>query len=127
MVVQVYTNIRTYQCEIFHTLLKMLCLTGRGVFARMNVSKKNIIYFFIVIIIAYFLASYQLPYYIQRPGNADELDPIVEVENGTESEGQMHLVTVSGLQATPIQYVWAKIFPHNEILPIEEVFPEGLD
>lgn len=80
-----------------------------------------------MIIIAYFLASYQLPYYIQRPGKADELDPIVQVENGYESEGEMHLVTVSGLQATPIQYIWAKVFPHNEILPIEEVFPEGVN
>lgn len=93
----------------------------------MKFSKKNILYFFIVVLIAYFIASYQLPYYIQRPGKADELDPIVQVENGHESDGEMHLVTVSGIQATPLQYIWAKIFPHNEILPIDEVFPEGLD
>jgi len=92
----------------------------------MSFSKKNIIYFVIVVVIAYFLATYQLPYYIQRPGSADALDPIVEVSGGSNSKGDMHLVTVSGVQATPIQYVWAKLFPYNEILPIDQVFPEGI-
>ncbi|RKQ37382.1 SepM family pheromone-processing serine protease [Oceanobacillus halophilus] len=92
----------------------------------MKYTKKNIIYLVIVVILAYFLASYQLPYYIQRPGGADALNPIVEVEGGYDSEGDMHLVTVSGLQATPVQYAIAKIFPHNDILPIEQVFPEGI-
>ncbi|WP_085992489.1 SepM family pheromone-processing serine protease [Oceanobacillus senegalensis] len=92
----------------------------------MNFSRKNIIYLIIVVVLAYFLASYQLPYYIQRPGGADALDPIVNVSGGHSSEGDMHLVTVSGIQATPIQYALAKILPHNEILPLEEVFPEGI-
>ncbi|MFD1849162.1 SepM family pheromone-processing serine protease [Oceanobacillus bengalensis] len=92
----------------------------------MKFTKRNIIYLIIVIIIAYFLASYQLPYYIQRPGGADALNPIVEVESGFTSGGDMHLVTVSGLQATPVQYAIAKIFPHNEIMPIEDVFPHGI-
>ncbi|RLL45222.1 PDZ domain-containing protein [Oceanobacillus piezotolerans] len=92
----------------------------------MNFTKRNVIYLFVVIVLAYFLASYQLPYYIQRPGGADELNPIVNVENGFESKGDMHLVTVSGLQATPIQYALAKILPHSEILPLEAVFPEGI-
>lgn len=72
------------------------------------------------------MASYKLPYYIQRPGGADALNPIVKVEDGYESEGDMHLVTVSGLQATPIQYVLAKIMPNTEILPLDQVFPEGI-
>lgn len=92
----------------------------------MKVSKNKVIYVIIVVVIAYFLASYKLPYYIQRPGGADELDPIVEVENGFESKGEMHLVTVSGMQATPVQYILAKILPHNEIMPIEDAFPHGV-
>lgn len=105
---------------------RLVVIYWKGYCLRMNISKRNIIYFIIVIAIAYFLSTYQLPYYIQRPGSADALNPIVEVENGYDSEGDMHLVTVSGLQATPVQYVWAKIFPHNDILPIEQVFPEGV-
>lgn len=38
----------------------------------------------------------------------------------------MHLVTVSGGQATPIQYAFAKVMPHHEILPLHAVRPEGI-
>lgn len=92
----------------------------------MRFTKKHIIYLAIVVILAYFLSVYKLPYYIYKPGGADALSPIVEVEDGYKSEGDMHLVTVSGLQATPIQFVWAKILDYHEILPIKDVFPEGI-
>lgn len=61
-----------------------------------------------------------------KPGEADALESIVEVEGGFTSEGQMHLVTVRGSQATPIQYVFAHIFPHQDIVPIEDIRPEGI-
>ncbi|WP_087973030.1 SepM family pheromone-processing serine protease [Oceanobacillus rekensis] len=92
----------------------------------MQVTKRNIIFFIIVVVLVYFLGAYQLPYYIQKPGGADPLNPIVAVSNGFESEGDMHLVTVSGLQATPIQYVLAKMFSYQDILPLDQVFPEGI-
>ncbi len=92
----------------------------------MRLSKKHIIYLVVIVAIAYFLSIYKLPYYIYKPGGADALDPIVSVDNGYSSEGDMHLVTVSGLQATPIQYLWAKVLSYNEILPIDKVFPEGV-
>jgi PDZ domain-containing protein len=92
----------------------------------MRLTKKNIIYIIIIFLIFYVLGTYQLPYYIQRPGSIEALNPIVEVDNRHESEGEMHLVTVSGLQATPIHYLLAKILPHNDIRPIEEVIPEGI-
>lgn len=89
-------------------------------------TKRNILFFIIIIALVYFLGTYQLPYYIQKPGGANTLNPIVEVADGFESEGDMHLVTVSGLQATPIQYVLAKIFSYHDILPLDQVFPEGI-
>lgn len=92
----------------------------------MKFSKRHIVYLIIIVTLAYLLSTYQLPYYITKPGGADALNPIVEVVDGYESEGDMHLVTVSGGQATPIQYVWAKILPHHKIVPIEQVFPEGV-
>lgn len=92
----------------------------------MRFSKRHIFSLLIIIIAAFLLSSYKLPYYIQKPGGADALNPIVEVADGYESEGDMHLVTVSGGQATPIQYVFAKIMPHHEILPLNEVRPEGI-
>src|SRR5699024_9199917 len=92
----------------------------------MKYSKRHLFYLIIVVLLAYFLAAFKLPYYIYKPGGADALNPIVEVEGGYESAGDMHLVTVSGGQATPVQYLWAKILSHHEALPIEEVRPEGI-
>jgi PDZ domain-containing protein len=89
-------------------------------------NKKRILSLVIIVIAAYFLAAFQLPYYIYKPGAADELNPIVEVTDGFSSEGEMHLVTVSGGQATPLQYVWAMFLPHHEIRPLEEVRPDGI-
>jgi len=87
---------------------------------------KRILTLVIIVVIAYFLAAFHLPYYIYKPGAADELNPIVEVEEGFPSEGEMHLVTVSGGQATPIQYAWAMLLPNHEIRPLEEVRPDGI-
>ncbi|MEC5422802.1 SepM family pheromone-processing serine protease [Virgibacillus sp. C22-A2] len=92
----------------------------------MNFTKKHILSLIVVVLLAYFLTVFKLPYYIYKPGGADALNPIVEVVEGYESKGDMHLVTVSGGQATPIQYVWAKILPHHEILALEEVRPDGI-
>jgi PDZ domain-containing protein len=92
----------------------------------MKITKKRFIIYALVLIIAYFLSTYQLPYYIQKPGSTEPLNPIVEVADAYESEGEMHLVTVSGLQATPIHYLIASIMPHNDISPLSDVFPEGI-
>ncbi|SFB18706.1 PDZ domain-containing protein [Lentibacillus halodurans] len=92
----------------------------------MAFTKKHIIYLILVIGIAFFISAYKLPYYIYKPGGADALNPIVEVEDGYQSEGDMHLVTVRGGQATPVQYLWAQVMPNQEVLPLQEVRPEGV-
>lgn len=92
----------------------------------MKYSKRHIFYLAITVLIAFFLATYQLPYYIYKPGSADPLDPVVEVVDGFQSEGDMHLVTVSGGRATPVQYLWAKFLSYHEIQPLEEVIPKGI-
>lgn len=92
----------------------------------MKLSKKHLISLFVVVIVAFFLATYKLPYYIYKPGGADALESIVKVDNGYESKGDMHLVTVGGLQATPVQFVWAKINKYQEIVPLSDVRPEGV-
>ncbi|GGJ86842.1 hypothetical protein GCM10007063_06700 [Lentibacillus kapialis] len=92
----------------------------------MRFTKKHIIALILVIGIAFFVSAYKLPYYIYKPGGADALNPIVEVEGGNKSEGDMHLVTVRGGQATPVQYLWAKILPNQDILPLNKVRPEGV-
>ncbi|MBU5266000.1 SepM family pheromone-processing serine protease [Virgibacillus proomii] len=88
--------------------------------------KKHVLSLLLVVVTVYFLAFFKLPYYIYKPGSADPLNPIVEVENGFSSKGDMHLVTVSGSQATPMQFLLAKVLPHHEILPLDQVFPDGI-
>lgn len=92
----------------------------------MKFTKRHLVYLIIVIAIAFFLSAYKLPYYIYKPGDAGALNPIVDVDDGYKSKGDMHLVTVRGGQATPIQYAMAKILPHHELLPMKDVRPEGV-
>src|SRR5690625_1416725 len=92
----------------------------------MPFKKRHLVYFLLAFIIAAFLSTYHLPYYIYTPGSADPLTSIVEVEGGYDSEGEMHLVTVSGGQATPLSYLLAKMFAYHDIYPIEQVRPEGV-
>lgn len=92
----------------------------------MRLNRRSIIIFIIAITFMILLVGYRMPYYIYKPGGADALDPIVAVNNGHNSEGDMHLVTIRGGQATPLQYLWASIRPYHDIEPISEVFPEGI-
>lgn len=91
-----------------------------------NKSRKYFIAILIMLIAVYFLVGFRLPYYIYRPGSADALEPIVQVDGGYPSKGSMHMVTVSGGQATVLGYLLAKVTPHNEVMPIEDVKPKGV-
>src|SRR5690625_1257906 len=90
----------------------------------MKVRRTYLFRYIILLILIFFLSTFQLPYYIYKPGSADELSPIVQVEGGYSGEGEMYLVTGSGGQATPIEYALAKVLPHHEILPVEDVRPK---
>lgn len=92
----------------------------------MRFTKRQLLSLFVVFLIATMLSTYKLPYYIYKPGKADALDSIVDVMDGYQSEGDMHLVTVSGGQATPVQLLTAKLKRYHEILPIEVARPEGM-
>ena len=92
----------------------------------MRISKRTIVYAFTTTIILFLLFTFELPYYIYKPGQADNLEEMVEVEQGFQGTGELHLVTVSGGQATPIQYALAKLSDFHEVVPIEEARPEGI-
>lgn len=75
---------------------------------------------------ALFLIAYELPYYIYKPGHIAELDNIVTVEDRYKSKGTIQLVTVSGAQATPMDYIWSKTLKFHDLVPIGEARPEGI-
>ncbi|GAA0460477.1 SepM family pheromone-processing serine protease [Alkalibacillus silvisoli] len=89
-------------------------------------NKKQIIFFIVTIGLALFLSYYQLDYYIYQPGETTSLTSVVEMEDGFEGEGELHLVTVRGGQATPLYYLWAQIRPHYDIVDLEQVRPHGI-
>ncbi|SFM00287.1 PDZ domain-containing protein [Gracilibacillus orientalis] len=89
-------------------------------------SKTRLIGFFVAFIMVILLFSYQLPFYIHKPGHADPLNPVIEVDGASDSEGDMHLVTIQGGRATPFQYMMALWRDYHDILPIEDVLPEGM-
>lgn len=92
----------------------------------MKFSRRRIFYWLIICILLFLTITYPLPFYIYKPGHADALGEMVTVENGFVSKGDIHLVTVSSGKATPIQYILAKVLPHQEIISPEEARPEGI-
>ncbi|QAS51114.1 SepM family pheromone-processing serine protease [Halobacillus litoralis] len=92
----------------------------------MKANRRLIITAIITIVIVAFLGAYQLPYYIYKPGTADPLNEIVEVSGGHQSEGEMHLVTVRGGQATPMQWILAQFRSYHQIYPLDQIRPEGV-
>jgi len=92
----------------------------------MQVTKKRIYTTLFVSVLLIFILIYELPYYVYQPGNADALSPMITVEDGYEAEGEFHLVTVSGSQLSVLQYIIAQWRPYHEIVPLEEVRPDGI-
>ncbi|MGM8364239.1 SepM family pheromone-processing serine protease [Virgibacillus sp. W0181] len=92
----------------------------------MKFSGKHLFFLLFVSVVIFVLATYQLPYYIYKPGHADALNEMVVVNDGYTSKGDMHLVTVSSNQATPIHYMLAKILPHQDLVPLKDARPEGI-
>lgn len=92
----------------------------------MRINIKSLLTSFFIILLFYFMTLYKIPYYIYKPGSADSLENIVTVENDVNSSGNMHLVTVSSGQATPIGYLMAKMMPNYELRKEEDIFPEGI-
>lgn len=90
----------------------------------MHVYKRTVFLFFLFVLTFFLFVTAKLPFYIYKPGEADELSQMVEVDSGYKNEGKLHLVTVSGNQATPIQYLIAKLATYQEITPIEEALPK---
>lgn len=78
---------------------------------------------FLIIAGLLFVASsfYYLPYYVSKPGMAKELEPIIEVENGYDEEGNFMLTTIRMGKANIYAYAIAKISKYQEIYPIEAI------
>jgi Lon-like protease len=79
------------------------------------------------IIVAFLMIGglfYSLPYYVSKPGMAKELEPIIQVENGTDAEGSFMLTTVRMGRANIYSYLEAMFFDYEEIYPLDAILSE---
>jgi Lon-like protease len=75
----------------------------------------------IIIIVLLALSLYRLPYYIEKPGMAHELEPIVKVKGGYHEKGKLMLTTVQLSKANIYDYLLAKINKYDDIVPPDEI------
>src|SRR5699024_9339926 len=73
------------------------------------------------------LIGLPVPFYIYSPGSAVALDDIVFVVDGYASDGDMHLVTIRRLPETVLHIVFFLFVDFLELVPKENVIPEGMD
>ncbi|MDQ0272386.1 SepM family pheromone-processing serine protease [Cytobacillus purgationiresistens] len=77
--------------------------------------------FFVVAILVLLSSFFYLPYYVSKPGMAKELEPIIEVDNASQSEGTFMLTTVRMGKANIYAYLTAKLSKYQKIHPVEEI------
>lgn len=68
-----------------------------------------------------FLNFYTLPYYVMKPGMAESLDGIIEVEGGYDEQGELMLTTVRMGEANIISYLMTKINKYYVLEPKEVI------
>ncbi|MGV3466985.1 MAG: SepM family pheromone-processing serine protease [Heyndrickxia sp.] len=75
----------------------------------------------IIVILLLALFFYRLPFYIEKPGMAHELESIVKVQGGYDEKGKLMLTTVQLGKANIYDYLLAKIKKYDEIVSVNEI------
>jgi Lon-like protease len=76
-------------------------------------------------IIAILLVFIPLPYYVTKPGLAEDLRPYVKVENGDQDPGEFMLTTVSMSRANFYSYVGTFVNSVHHLYKEEEIMVKG--
>ncbi len=67
-------------------------------------------------------------YYLIKPGTAEELRPLIEVENADPNDrGKFYLVTISQQQANLLSLAYGYLNPDIELQRITDALPPGMD
>jgi PDZ domain-containing protein len=83
---------------------------------------KRIIWGFALIVVLFLAFNIPVPYYVERPGSAIPLAPMVEVEGGYHHEkGSLSMTTVRMGPATIGRYLYAMVDPNSELVGTEYV------
>jgi Lon-like protease len=92
------------------------------------VSKRKQRFGMVLIVIVFITLNYiKLPYYLNLPGGAYELEPIVEVEGGDKASGSFMMTTVgvSKSEVNIFTYLWAHLAPYHVLIPSEDMRRTG--
>lgn len=90
--------------------------------SKLNTTRGFLAAFLIVLAVAYAFYFIPVPYYIYKPGTAEQLKPMVKVENGDpEEQGTFMLTTVSMGRSSILSYLLARLSPNTEIRKKEDV------
>ncbi|MFX3622471.1 MAG: SepM family pheromone-processing serine protease [Ectobacillus sp.] len=81
--------------------------------------------FLLGVILAVAVTYIPLPYYITKPGLAEDLEPYVQVDGGYKEKGDLMLVTVSMSRANVINFIIANFNKYHEIYKKEEILQKG--
>jgi len=88
---------------------------------RSSTIKRSLLVLFFIVI-ALFLATFPLPYFIEGPGSAENIDPMIHIQGQENDEqGTYMLTTVSIRQATPLTY-FMDLLPFYDRVTEEELF-----
>lgn len=87
--------------------------------------KISIASLFVAAILMMGAVFYSLPFYVSKPGMAKELEPIIQVEDGTKAKGSYMLTTVRMGKANIYSYLEAKLFDYVEIYPEDAILHES--
>lgn len=71
------------------------------------------------------LSFVPLPYYIEMPGSALQLAPLIKVKGGYPEKGKFMLTTVRMGRANPYTYIWAKLRKHEDVVPVDEIMDKN--
>jgi PDZ domain-containing protein len=78
-------------------------------------------------IIILLLNIIKLPYYLNLPGDAYQLSPIIKVEGGDEATGEFMMTTVgvSRGKINILTYLWSQVAPFHDLIPAEKMRSDG--
>ncbi|WP_110929315.1 SepM family pheromone-processing serine protease [Bacillus massiliglaciei] len=81
-------------------------------------NRKNVARLLLILLVLITISSFfYLPYYVSKPGMAQELEPIVDVTDADEANGSFMLTTIRMGKANIISYLMAKWSKYQEIYP----------
>ncbi|ANE47502.1 hypothetical protein SY83_15805 [Paenibacillus swuensis] len=82
--------------------------------------------FILVAVVAYVLIYLPTPYVIYKPGSAEEIKPMIAVNEGElQEKGTFMLTTVSLTYSNTLQYLYALVNPYQDIAKKSQLLREG--